>query len=98
MMDDNFDFDQFMEENGNEFNSKLDEWKERMMIEAIETNYAQIEKNGISAWHLRAMENDQLKDLSRTLQTMLDHYQDLEEYEKCKVIFDNLKSVEEVLV
>jgi hypothetical protein len=68
------------------------------MVEAIETNYEQIEKNGISEWHLRNMESDEVANLNNTLQIMLDHYQDLEEYKKCKVIFDNMKKIEQVTV
>lgn len=97
MMDDDFTFDSFMEENENEFNAKLEEWRERLMVKAIETNYVQIKKNGISEWHLRNMESDEVANLNKTLQIMLDHYQDLEEYEKCKVIFDNMKKIEQVL-
>lgn len=97
-MDDNFDLDGFMEDSNTDFNSKLEEWRERLMIEAIENNYDQIEKNGISEWHLRNMESGEIENLNNTLQIMLDHYQDLEEYEKCKVIFDNIKKIEQVLV
>lgn len=97
-MDDNFDLDGFMEDSNTDFNAKLEEWRERLMIEAIENNYDQIEKNGISEWHLRNMESGEIENLNNTLQIMLDHYQDLEEYEKCKVIFDNIKKIEQVLV
>lgn len=92
------EFDDFLEESNDRFNAKLAEWQDRLMINAIESNFKSIEEKGISEWHLRNMERDELSNLSGTLQIMLDHYQDLEEYEKCKVIFDAMKKVEDVLV
>lgn len=92
------EFDDFLEESNERFNAKLAEWQDRLMINAIESNFKSIEEKGISEWHLRNMERDELSNLSGTLQIMLDHYQDLEEYEKCKVIFDAMKKVEDVLV
>jgi hypothetical protein len=79
---DDFNFDEFMEESNSDFNAKLEEWRERLMLDAIKTNYEQIEKNGLNEWHLRHMEESELKSLTNTLQIMLEHYQDLEEYEK----------------
>lgn len=96
-MDDNFNFDHFMD-GSDEFINQLEEWKERMIVAAINTNYHQIEKYGIDPVHLTNMTTDELKNLNSTLQIMIDHFQDLEEYEKCKVLFDNLKNVEEALV
>ena len=98
MMDDDFNFDDFMEESENQFNAKLEEWKERMMVDAIETNYQKLEENGISEWHLRNMETNEIENLCNTLKIMLDHFEDLEEYEKCKVVFDCMKKVEQVFV
>ena len=91
-------FDDFLEEGNEAFNSKLEEWRERLMINAIESNYEQIETNGISLWHLRNMDSKELANLENTLKIMLEHYQELEEYEKCKLIFDNIKNIESVQV
>ena len=91
-------FDDFLEEGNEAFNSKLEEWRERLMINAIESNYEQIETNGISMWHLRNMDSKELANLENTLKIMLEHYQELEEYEKCKLIFDNIKNIESVQV
>lgn len=96
-MNEDFNFDDFMEDSNNEFNSRLEAWKERLMINAIETNFEKISENGISEWHLRNMDAKELENLKGTLQIMLDHYQDLEEYEKCKVIFDNMKKIDFVM-
>lgn len=98
MMEDDFNFDDFMEESDEQFNSKLEEWRDRLMIDAIETNYEKIAENGISDWHIRNMDSEELSNLHNTLRIMIDHFEDLEEYEKCKVIFDNMKKIETVLV
>jgi hypothetical protein len=92
-MEDDFDFDEFMEESNSGFNSKLEEWRERMMIEAIEQNYNQIKEKGISEWHLRNMEQDEILALQGTLDTMLKHYEELEEFEKCALIKKELDKV-----
>lgn len=89
-------FDDFLEESNEEFNSKLEEWQERLMINAIETNFEKIKENGISDWHLRNMDDLELKNLDNTLNIMLEHYENLEEYEKCKVVFDTLQQIKEV--
>lgn len=91
-------FDDFLEESNEEFNSKLEEWQERLMINAIETNFEKIKENGISDWHLRNMDDSELKNLDNTLNIMLEHYENLEEYEKCKVVFDTLQQIKEVQV
>ena len=91
-------FDDFLEESNEEFNSKLEEWQERLMINAIETNFEKIKENGISDWHLRNMDTNELKNLDNTLNIMLEHYENLEEYEKYKVVFDTLQQIKEVQV
>jgi hypothetical protein len=88
-MEDNFDFDAF--------NAKLAEWKERIMERAIQTNFELIKKNGIDPQYLQQVSADELQQLASTLQIMLDHYQDLEEYEKCQLIFDHLQKVQGVM-
>lgn len=92
------DFDDFLEESNEQFNSKLEEWRERLMIDAIETNFKNIEEKGISDWHLRNMEDGELANLINTLQIMLDHFENLEEYEKCKVVFENMQRVKDVQI
>ena len=91
-------FDDFLEESNEEFNSKLEEWQERLMINAIETNFEKIKENGISDWHLRNMDESELKNLDNTLNIMLEHYENLEEYEKCKIVFDTLQQIKEVQI
>ena len=88
--DEDFDFDEFMENSDSNFKIKLEEHKERMISMAIESNYDQISINGISAWHLRMLDDDKLTDLKKTFDTMLDYFIELEEYEKCTVIRDHL--------
>lgn len=91
-------FEDFLEEDNEQFNAKLEEWQDRLMTQAIETNYKKIEENGISDWHLRNMDDDELVNLHNTLQIMLDHYEDLEEYEKCKVVYDNMSKVQDAVI
>jgi len=91
-------FDDFLEESNEEFNSKLEEWQERLMINAIETNFEKIKENGISDWHLRNMDTNELKNLDNTLNIMLEHYENLEEYEKCKIVLDTIQQIKEVQV
>jgi len=91
-------FDDFLEESNEEFNSKLEEWQERLMINAIETNFEKIKENGISDWHLRNMDTNELKNLDNTLNIMLEHYENLEEYEKCKIVYDTIQQIKEVQV
>lgn len=97
MEHEDFDFDDFMENSNREFEMQLEAYRERMMITAIEANYANIEKNGISEWHLRHISDAELKDLTRTFQIMMDHYESIEEYEKCAVILKEKHKIEKVM-
>lgn len=85
-MDEDFDFDDFMEESNNEFEAKLEEYRDRMMLQAIEQNYKQIKENGLGERHLRNMDNGELIALQGTLEIMLKHFEDEEEFEKCALI------------
>lgn len=85
-MKNNFDFGEFMEGDDNGFNPKLEEWRETIMAELIEQNYKQIEKKGIDPVHLKDMEPNDISALQETLETMLEHYEELEEFEKCAII------------
>lgn len=91
-MDEDFDFDDFMESN-NEFEAKLEEYRDRMMLQAIEQNYKQINENGLDEWHLRNMENIELVSLQQTLDIMLKHFEAEEDFEKCIVIKKELDKV-----
>ena len=75
MEPEDFDFEEFMENSNRDFEMKLEAYREKMMTIAIEANYANIEKNGISEWHLRHMSNTDLNDLIRTFQIMMDYYE-----------------------
>jgi protein-arginine kinase activator protein McsA len=94
--DEDFDFDEFMENSDSNFKIKLEEHKERMISLAIESNYNQIAEKGISAWHLRMLDDAKLIDLKKTFDTMLDYFIDLEEYEKCTVIRDQLMVIHDI--
>jgi hypothetical protein len=92
-MDEDFDFDDFMEESNNEFEAKLEEYRDRMMLQAIEQNYKQIKENGLGEWHLRNMDNGELIALQGTLEIMLKHFEDEEEFEKCIVVKKEMDKV-----
>lgn len=97
MEDEDFNFDEFMENSQREFESNLAAYKERMMLIAIESNYDNIAKNGINEWHLRHLPESELTDLNETFKIMIEHFQDLEEYEKCAVILSAKNKIVEAL-
>ena len=97
MEDEDFNFDDFMEESNREFEKNLKDYQERMMIMAIEDNYANIERNGISEWHLRHMDSMALYDLKQTFKMMISHYEALEEYEKCARLVKEQTKVNDLL-
>ena len=88
-----YNIDEFSENPNNEFNSRLQEWQERLMISSIETNFKKIKEHGIDEWYLKKMENVELIELQKTLKIMLEYYQGIEQYENCKIIFDNFQNV-----
>jgi len=96
-MEEDFDFDDFMENSQRKFESDLATYKERMMLLAIESNYDNIAKNGINEWHLRHLSQSELNDLNETFRMMIEHFQDIEEYEKCSVILAAKNKIVEAL-
>jgi len=68
-----------------------------MMKIAIEANYNQIEKNGINEWHLRHMSPLELKDLAQTFKMMIDHFESIEDYEKCAVVSKEQNKINKIM-
>jgi hypothetical protein len=100
-MEDNFDdfnFEEYMEHSQNEWDEKMEQWRERMVLQAIEANYINIEKNGISDWHARHLEGDELKQLKETIEFMIEHYVESEQYERCSVLNEELKKINSLLI
>ena len=97
MEPEDFDFEEFMENSNRDFEMKLEAYREKMMTIAIEANYANIEKNGISEWHLRHMSHTDINDLIRTFQIMMDYYEADEAYEQCAVILKEKHKIERVM-
>ena len=97
MEDEEFNFDDFMENSNRDFEMKLQEYQEKMMKIAIETNYDQIEKNGINEWHLRHMHDSELVDLDRTFKMMLDYFEENEDYEKCAKLLEKQKKISTII-
>lgn len=95
-MDKGFNIDDYL--NDPEFENKLENYREKMILEAIEHNYQNILKNGLGAWHLREMTQTDLTGLKETLIYMTKHFIDLEEYEKCKVLQNELNKIEKIIV
>jgi hypothetical protein len=91
--EDDFDFEDHVDKSHKEFEANLEAYKQHMFKAAIETNYAAILEKGISDWHLRNMETDELKALKTTLETMIEHYVELEEYERCALLHKHLNNV-----
>lgn len=97
MEDEDFNFDDFMENSRKEFENNLAEYRERMMLLAIESNYDNISKNGINEWHLRHLPQSELNDLNETFRMMIEHFEAIEEYEKCAVILSAKNKVNDAL-
>jgi len=92
---DNFEFENFMDDSNSDFEKRVEEFRQSMMEKAIEANYENIAKNGISDWYLRQMNDIELSDLSLTLKKMIKYYEDLEMYERCAILVKYLKNVNE---
>ncbi len=90
-----FNIDDYL--NDPDFENKLENYREKMILEAIEHNFENIKKNGLSNWHLREMSNTDLVGLKETLIFMTKHFIDNEEYEKCSVLQKELNKIEEIL-
>jgi hypothetical protein len=95
MNKDGFNIDDYL--NDPDFEGKLETYREKMILEAIEHNYQNIVKQGLSAWHLREMTNPELKGLRETLVYMTKHFIDAEQYEKCVVLQKELEKIEAIL-
>jgi len=95
MNKDGFNIDDYL--NDPDFEGKLETYREKMILEAIEHNYQNIVKQGLSAWHLREMTNPELKGLRETLVYMTKHFIDDEQYEKCVVLQKELEKIEAIL-
>jgi hypothetical protein len=94
-MSDDFNIDDYL--NDPEFENKMESYREAMIHEAIDANYANIKKNGISDWQLRHMEKQEIVELKETLSFMMKHYIDLEQYERCGLLKSELEKIEMIL-
>ena len=86
-----FNIDDYL--NDPDFERKMEDYKELMIHEAIEHNY----ENGISDWHVRHMNKDEMTQLKETLQFMMKHFLEYEEYEKCILMKSELEKVNQIL-
>jgi|TARA_B100000767_G_scaffold1637_1_gene1654 hypothetical protein len=91
-MSDDFNIDDYL--NDPEFENKMEAYRDRMIFEAINTNYEKIKENGISDWQLRHMEKQEILELKETLTFMTKHYIDLEQYERCSLLKSELDKLE----
>tara|TARA_B110000259_G_scaffold50378_2_gene59266 strand:- start:195 stop:506 length:312 start_codon:yes stop_codon:yes gene_type:complete len=97
MEDEEFDFDEFMENSNHDFEMKLEEYRDKMMTIAIEVNYDNIANNGINEWHLRHLHPIELRDLNETFKLMINHFEDLEDYEKCATVLKEQQKVNSII-
>lgn len=97
MEDEEFDFDEFMENSKHDFEMKLEEYRDKMMTIAIEANYDNIVNNGINEWHLRHLHPIELRDLNETFKLMINHFEDLEDYEKCATVLKEQQKVNSII-
>jgi len=93
--DNDFDFDDFLENSNNDFDHKLEKYKDAMISAAIDENYHNIVTQGISDWHIRMMEPSEVAELMETFRVMVSHYEELEEFEKCALLVKQQKIISE---
>lgn len=93
--DNDFDFDNFLENSNNDFDHKLEKYKDAMISAAIDENYHNIVSQGISDWHIRMMEPSEVAELMETFRVMVSHYEELEEFEKCALLVKQQKIINE---
>lgn len=91
-----FDFEQFMDDSNDKFNSNLNDWRDRLMINAIESNFEDIQEKGLDPVYLKMMDSEELKNLYDTLNVMIEHYVELEMYENCKLLQDHVEVIEQI--
>lgn len=77
-----------------EFERNLEQWREKMINSAIQTNYNVIAENGIDPYHLKTLGDQDMISLVSTLKLMINHFEALEEYEKCALLNKELLKVE----
>jgi|TARA_B110000977_G_C10669649_1_gene335143 hypothetical protein len=94
-MSDDFNIDDYMDDP--DFENKMEEYRTQTINEAIDINFDNIKKKGISEWHLRHMPKQELKELKATLIYMTKHYIDFEDYERCAVLKTELEKLESIL-
>ena len=93
-MEDNFEFNEFMDQSNSDWDAKMETWKERMVIHAIESNFENISKNGIADWDSSHLNVEEMLQLQETIEYMIDHYEDEESYEKCAILKGELDKIE----
>jgi len=91
-----FDFEQFMDDSNDKFNGNLNDWRDRLMVNAIESNFEEIREKGLDPVYLKMMDSEELKNLYDTLNVMIEHYVELEMYENCKLLQDHVEVIEQI--
>lgn len=91
-----FDFEQFMDDSNDKFNGNLNDWRDRLMVNAIESNFEDIQEKGLDPVYLKMMDSEELKNLYDTLNVMIEHYVELEMYENCKLLQDHVEVIEQI--
>ena len=91
-----FDFEQFMDDSNDKFNGNLNDWRDRLMVNAIESNFEEIQEKGLDPVYLKMMDSKELKNLYDTLNVMIEHYVELEMYENCKLLQDHVEVIEQI--
>lgn len=82
------------EADNNDFEANLEAWREKMITAAIQTNYNVISENGIDPVFLSNMKSDELSELYKTLNMMIEYFEGEEEYEKCAVLVKEINKVQ----
>lgn len=82
------------EADNSDFEANLEAWREKMITAAIQTNYNVISENGIDPVFLSNMKSDELSELYKTLNMMIEYFEGEEEYEKCAVLVKEINKVQ----
>lgn len=90
-----FNIDDYLDDP--DFEGKMEAYREKMIHQAVEQNYKNMKENGVSDWHVRHMNKEEMTQLKETLQFMTKHFIEMEEYEKCVLLKSELEKVESIL-
>jgi len=95
MYEDHDEFDDYENfDNSQEIRDAAERAREAMIVRAIEVNYDKLMSKGFSANNIMQWSYKEKEEVIETLNFMLNHFEKIEEYEKCA----NLVKARECLI